>query len=66
MAELSIYDGQTLLGVVHGAGSEWLAFDALGNPLPGVFESKKAAVAAVNSSLSVPCVSDASARRDNS
>lgn len=63
---ISLYDGRDLIGTVHGAGKEWRAFDARGNPVPGKFKSVGAAVAAVNSSLPSSCVCDANARRDNS
>jgi hypothetical protein len=60
---LSIYDGRTLIGIVIGAEKQWQALDAHGNPLPGAFKSRKAAVAAVNSPSYVHCVRDCSGER---
>jgi hypothetical protein len=62
---LSCYDGTTFIGSLSGAGRDWRAFDQRGNALPGTFSSQQAAFAAVNSSCSLSCVADTSARRDN-
>ena len=56
---ISIYDSRTLVGSVIGDDNTWRAFDPRGNPLPGEFNSMKAAVAALNLSCPSPCVADA-------
>jgi hypothetical protein len=62
---LSLYDGRDRLGVVIQRNGRCDAFDIQGVYL-GLFPTLKAAIAAVNTSLSCSCVSDFNARRDNS
>ncbi|MHC6150547.1 hypothetical protein ACVSQB_02000 [Bradyrhizobium elkanii] len=58
MRHLSVYDGRNLVGTVNGIDRTWLAFDAIGNALPGEFSSYRAAAAAVSAARANPCASD--------
>lgn len=62
---LHLYDGRDCIGLVVDRGDVCDAFDRSGVHL-GTFKKRKAAVAAVNSSLPCSCVCDSSARRDGS
>jgi hypothetical protein len=62
--QIAVYDGRTYIGAAIGSGKSWAALDAMGNPLPGAFNSMKAAASAVSTSFASSCVADTTGRRD--